>query len=369
MSFPGGYCVLQVQHAVNWWMELTGRATARRQLIHQFGGGGIPVVTIARLHELSFEVDARGVVFWDDNTLLLTTPSAEVWRAVVAPTPGKAELSVTAKHVLGPVAQALGQADVKPASGGYPRLAASTRAGAVVVNTHDLVLVACPMRGGNGARLLSFGWGQYYPAMAFSRDGTRFYACADHLLVFDTGSWQGQARDALQVCAWHPSEPLLLGLHEYTGQLGWTDWSDGANPTLRPVGTLAASEGRIEPAGIVVDASGERCVTAYRQPDRLEWWQLDPLRLIDCRLVGEGEVLDLQSGPGTGWFAVESEAGVQLWDFETREPLSDVIAGASGVQFSPSGLRFVTQSRSLTNPYPIKPGGADRAVTLWKVAA
>jgi hypothetical protein len=39
MSFPGGYCVLQVQHAVNWWMELTVRATARRQLIHQFGGG------------------------------------------------------------------------------------------------------------------------------------------------------------------------------------------------------------------------------------------------------------------------------------------------------------------------------------------
>ena len=326
-------------------------------------------MTVARVQELSFEVDARDVVFWDDNTLLLTTPSAEVWRVVVAPTPGKAESSVAASRVLGPVAQALGQAAVKPARGGYPRLAASARAGAVVVNTHDLVLVACPLRGGDGARLLSFGWGQYYPRLAFSRDGSRFSACADHLLVFDTGSWEGRARDAPEVCAWHPREPLLLGLHAYTGQLGWTDWRDGANPTLRPVGTLDASGGRIEPAGVVVDAAGERCVTAYRHPDRLEWWQLDPLRLIDSRPVGEGEVFDLRSGPGAGLFAVESAAGVQLWDFDTREPLSGVIAGASGAQFSPSGLRFVTRSRAPTNPYPIQPGGANRAVTLWKVAA
>jgi hypothetical protein len=326
-------------------------------------------MTVARVYELSFEVDARDVVFWDDNTLLLTTPSAEVWRAVVAPTPGKAELSVAANRVLGPVALALGQADVKPAGGGYPRLTASGQAGVVVVNTHDLVLVACPMRGGNGARLLSFGCGQYYPAMAFSRDGARFSACADRVLVFDTGSWQGRARDAGEVCAWHPREPLLLGLHEYTGQLGWTDWRDSANPTLRPLGTLDASGGRIEPAGVVVDATGERCVAAYRHPDRLEWWQLDPLRLIDSRPVEEGEVSGLQSGPGAAWFAVESEAGVRLWDFETREPRCDVIAGASGVQFSPSGLRFVTQSREPTNPCPIQPGGVNRAVTLWKVGA
>jgi hypothetical protein len=318
---------------------------------------------------VSLPVEARDVVFWDDETLLLTTPSADVWRADVASTPCNIDLWFAANRVLKPVAEALGKPGVEPASGGYPRLAASAPAGAVVVNTHDLVLVACPRPGETAARLLSFSWGQYYPRMAFSRDGSRFSACADHLLVFDTGSWRGRARDALEVCAWHPWEPLLLGLHQYTGQLSWADWRDSAKPALRLVGTLDASGGRIEPAGMVVDATGERCVTAYGHPDRLEWWQLDPLRLIDSRPVGEGEVFDLQSGPGARLFAVESEAGVQLWDFETRQPLSDVIPGGSGVQFSPSGFLFVTQSREPTNPYPIQPGRPNHTVTLWKVSA
>jgi hypothetical protein len=328
----------------------------------------IPPMKVTRVATLSFGGEARDVVFWTDDLLLLTTPSAEVWRAIAEPGQHPGELLFAANEVLAPVAQALGQLHVQPASGGYPRLAASVHAGVVVVNTHDLVLVACPLHGSRSPSLLFFGWGQYYPSLAFSRDGSRFSVTADHLLVFDTDSWQGQTRNACEVCAWHPREPMLLGLHRYTGQLGWTDWRDSANPALRPLGVLTAAQERIEPAGLIVDAAGDRCVIAFAHPHRLEWWQLHPLQRIDSRLVEEGEIVELQPSPEAGVFAVETTAGVRVWDLERREPLSDLIGGATGLRFSPSGRRFVTRSRAATNPYPLQSSEGEPSVTLWRVS-
>jgi hypothetical protein len=318
------------------------------------------VVTLARVHEMTFPVEVRDVAFWDDGTLLLTTPSAELWRVDVV-APGESDLLHPASRVLQPVAEALSSPNVEPACGGYPRLAASALAGVIIVNTSDLTLVALPWSGEVAARLLHLGCGEYYPRMAFSRDGSRFFACADRLLIFDTGSWKKKhARNASEVCTWHPLEPRLLGLDACTGRLKWTDWRNVAKPTARAVGTLDLSECRVEPAGLVVDATADRCVTAYHHPDRLEWWQLQPLRLIAVRPVGE--VFDLYPGPRAEVFAVETEAGVQLWDLEARMPVSDVIGGSSGVKFSPSGLWCVTLSRVPTNPGEVK-----RTVTLWKV--
>ena len=324
------------------------------------------MATLARARELSFPVEARDIGFWDDGTLLLTTPSAEVWQADIAAAAGESVLLHPANRVIQPVAEAVGLPNAEPAGGRYPRLAASALAGAVIVNTSDLVLVACPRPGEIAGRLLHLGCGEYYPRMAFSRDGSRFTVCADTLLVFDTGSWKKKARDDSGVFAWHPREPRLLFLDAVTGRLMWTDWRNVARPASWPVGTLSPSEGRVEPAGLVVDATADRCVTAYRHPDRLEWWQLQPLRMVAAQPVG-GEVFDLYPGPRADVFAVETEAGVQLWDFEARAPVSDVITGNTGVKSSPSGLWCVTLSRIPSNPHPMHPGEAKRTITLWKV--
>ena len=76
-----------------------------------------------------------------------------------------------------------------------------------------------------------YGWGQYYPRIAFSPDASRLVVCADSVVVFDTGSWrwykmQGDAN----ICAWHPREPWLLGLEPTTGKLRWSDLQDMDNP-------------------------------------------------------------------------------------------------------------------------------------------
>ncbi|KYF69764.1 hypothetical protein [Sorangium cellulosum] len=324
---------------------------------------------IERVRALSFEVDAVDVAFWDEDTLLVTTPSAELWRVAVEPRIQKAELVFAADQILDPVSRALGTVVASPASGGYPRLAVSREAGVAAVNTHDMVLLACPLQGEGGPRLVSYGWGQYYPRMAFSPDASRLMVCDDALVVFDTGSWrwhrmQGDAN----ICAWHPREPWLLGLEPTTGKLRWSDLQDMDNPRTWSAGALDPTQWDDDVVGIAIDATGERLVAAYRHPDRIEWWELDPLHRVDTRPVQAGEVLALEHGREAGLFAAVAELGVQLWGFESREPISDVIPDVSEVKFSPSGLCFVTLSRASDNPYPVAPSRTGCTSILWRAS-
>ncbi|WP_438010540.1 hypothetical protein WME89_19010 [Sorangium sp. So ce321] len=324
---------------------------------------------IERVRALSFEVDAVDVAFWDEDTLLVTTPSAELWRVAVEPRIQRAELVFAADQILGPASRALGTAVASPASGGYPRLAVSREAGVAAVNTHDMVLLACPLHGEGGPRLVSYGWGQYYPRMAFSPDASRLMVCADDLVVFDTGSWrwykmQGDAN----ICAWHPREPWLLGLEPTTGKLRWSDLQDMDNPRTWSAGALDPTQWDDDVVGIAIDATGERLVAAYRHPDRIEWWELDPLHRVDTRPVQAGGVLALEHGGEAGLFAAVTAFGVQLWGFESREPISDVIPNVSEVKFSPSGLCFVTLSRASTNPYPVASSRTGCASILWRAS-
>ena len=328
------------------------------------------MMRIDRVHALSFEVDVADVAFWDEETLLLITPSAELWRVAVSSRTQKAELVFAADQILGPVARTFGQVTVSPAGGGYPRLAVSSAAGVAAVNTHDMVLVACPLHGEGMPRLVSSSWGQYYPRMEFSSDASRLMLCADDVLAFDTRSWRWfEKQGVANVCAWHPREPWLLGLESSTGQLCWTDLRDIDKPRAWSAGALNRTQWDDEVAGIAINATGERVVAAYRHPDRIEWWQSDPFRLIDTQPVRAGEVLALEHGREAGLFAVVTEGGVECWDFESREPLSDVIRHASEIKFSPSGLRFVTLSRASTNPDPVSPPRESGcALFLWQVS-
>lgn len=323
---------------------------------------------IERVHALSFEVDAVDMAFWDEDTILLTTPSAELRRVAVSPPDQEAELVCAADQVLGPAARALGETMVSPASGRYPRLSASRAAGVAVVNTHDMVLLACPLRGDGAPRLVSCGWGQYYPQLAFSPDASRLMVRADELIIFDTRSWRWhEAHGDESVCAWHPREPWLLRLDPTTGQLRWSDLQDIDDPRAWSAGAIEPAQWDEDVVGIAIDATGERLVALCRRPDRIERWQLEPLRRVDARPVQSGEVVALEHGREAGVFAAVGDGGVQLWGFESREPISDVIPDVSEVRFSPSGRRFVTLSRGSTNPYPVVAGQAGCAPVLWQV--
>lgn len=321
---------------------------------------------IDRVQGLSFKANAVDLAFWNEDALLLTTSSGELWR--VAMKPQKEELIFTAEQMLGPVARALGKRSVSPAGGGYPRLAASSKAGVAVVNTHDMVLLACPLHGEGSPRLVSCGWGQYYPRLAFSPDASRLTVCADELIIFDTRSWHWYAAQGdAAICAWHPLEPWLLCLEPTTGQLRWLDLQDIDNPRTWFAGALHPTQWDDDVVDIAIDATGERLVAAYRNPDRIEWWRLDPLHRVGTQPVPSGEVLALEHGREAGLFATVTEGGVRFWGFESQEPVSEVVPGVSEVKFSPSGLRFATLSRESTNPYPVVSGRAGGAPVLWQV--
>lgn len=315
-------------------------------------------------------VEVRDAVFWDEEHLLLTTPAAEVWRAALAG-PHDAQRLFTAAEVLGPVARHLGAERVAPAAGGYPRLAAHRAANTVVVNTHDLVLVACAPHGGRAPALLSACWGHYYPCLAFSADGSRFAATGDGFLAFDTRSWQGRMEEPPAHCAWHPREPALLCLDRSTGRLAWTDYRDFAAPQPQTLGVPDLPGGPDEVAGLVVDPSGEMAVVACDEPPRLEWWQLAPLRRLETRALEDGSAGGfpaLEAHHGAGLFAVESQAGVRLWDFGSRRPLARLLAGATNLRFSPSGRRFLTHGPASTSPHPARAAEAGGSVALWQVS-
>lgn len=326
---------------------------------------------LVRQYDLPLFAEARHVVFAGDDALMFTTTTADVWKMAASPTAARPELLFPGRLVLAPVVQVLGQAAVVPASGGYPRLAVSFEADSVVVNTHDLVLVACRLNGDEQRRLLSYSWGEYYPRFEFSSDNSRFAAKADRLLVFDTRSWDGHTLNSVEVCGWHPQQPKQLCV-DYEGELFWADWSQGITPEIQQLGTIGLRNGWNQAHGLVVLEGGERFVVAFHPP-RIELWRLNPLQLIESLETSDGEISDLRLSPKGKWLVVLSESGVRVWDTETHFELSDLFPGISELDLAPSGQRFVTHHLTAgTNPYPTdrttdRPAGGDLA-SCWEIS-
>lgn len=139
-------------------------------------------------------MDVRDASFLDGENLILATPDGNVLRTSVS---GCAEeLMFSGRDILYRVAEGLvldstknpkeipkSAATLKPCHGGYPRLAASECSDWVVVNTHDMILVACreashsktgPFSRSTAPemRLLTWIWGEYYRYYDFSADGS-----------------------------------------------------------------------------------------------------------------------------------------------------------------------------------------------------
>src|SRR5262249_46942552 len=158
-------------------------------------------------------------------------------------------------------------------------------------------------------------------------------ACSDELVVFDTGSWRShETNEDVNICEWHPREPWLLRLEPTRGELYWTDLTDIDRPRTVPVGSLGAEKWVDDVAGFAVDATGKWLVVARIRPDRLEWWECYPLRLVESRPVQSGEVIALEHGREAGCFAAVTRLGAELWGFESREPISDVIRDVSEIK-------------------------------------
>jgi hypothetical protein len=336
------------------------------------------VTAITRVGELSFGMEVRDLAFWDEETLILVTPRADVWRAELRPRPRAVEKLFSGGQVNRPLSGAFGTA-VKPATGGYPCLVASARAGAVVVNTHDVVLVACPVggtlaqprrwwqpRGPGKPRLLCEGWGDYYPQVAFSPDGARLSLISRGVVVYDTTTWSyGHAEDAADTCAWHPRAPRTLVLRE--GHVGWIDWSDIQNPVRHPIGTLEGPEDREAPKAVALDADEGGFLAAYHYPARLEWWRFDPLRMVHTVESPHGEIDNLVPQPGGGLMGVVGGRSAGVWDTRTRQPAGDAMEEPTGIVFSPSGRRFITRKLSFDNPYPAHEDITECGFDLWQV--
>lgn len=333
---------------------------------------------ITRVGELSFGFDVRDAAFWDEETLILVTPAADVWHATLDPRPHAVDKLFTGNEVNGPLSRAFGK-PVAPATGGYPCLAASARARTVVVNTHDVVLVACPMgtvfpRGrwwqrpveAATPRIICDGWGDYYPPLAFSADGSRLAMAYEGVIVWDTATWTyGHDEKGVDTVAWHPREPRTLVLDE--GRLAWIDWTDIERPVRHPIGALEGAGDREEPRAVVLDPDEGGFLAAYHYPPRLEWWRFDPLRLVHTVESPHGEIYDLVPGPAGDVVAVVGAHSTGVWDARTRTPVGDAMEEATGVSFSPSGRRFITRKLSFDNPYPAHGDTTECGFDLWQV--
>lgn len=312
-------------------------------------------------YDLPLGIEAQHVIFADEVTLAFTTSTADVWKVVASPMSARPELLLSGRSAISPVAQALGQVEVKPAGGGYPRIAVSQAANIVVVNTHDMVLIGCRLNGDKQPQLFSFSWGQYYPHLAFSSDGSRIAAKADILSVYDTLSWSGCSIDAAETSCWHPRQLMHLCVG-YDGELFWADWSQGAAPVIRQLGTIGVRNGWNQARGLVMLEDGERFMVAFHPP-RLELWRLRPLRMIESLGTDDGEIFDCRLSPDGQWVVILSARGARFWNTEAPFELSNLYPEITDLEFAPCGRRFVTHELAGgTNPWP-----ADR--TIGRVAA
>jgi WD40 repeat protein len=298
----------------------------------------------------------RDAAFLGEDSLILTDPSANLWRYSLES--GQVELFHRGTDVMASFPDG-----VQPAGGTYPGVAASPNGETLVVNTHDLVLMGRDAAGGPW-RCMYEQWGAFYPELQFSPDGEHFAAWSEFVVVFDVRGLQYRGRALARACAWHPSRPLLLCADSDT--LGWLDLEklQGQTAPVSPK-RIGALVGPGEPGDVMsmVILHDGRLAVAIEQ-GHLEFWQLEPLRRLD-RLQTRGENLYLKSAPGGRWFALEGTAGVELWDATSPVPVSELLPAQTGIRISPSGRRFVTLGPMDSHPLPGSGGG--RPVTLWEL--
>jgi hypothetical protein len=336
---------------------------------------------ITKLRE--FSGDIRDVAFLDEGTLVCTKPSGDIWRVPCAS--GAEELMFSGREILYRVAERIIVASggparkiprlaatINPASGGYPRLAVSDRSEWIVVNTHDLVLVACRGASSGGTapemRLLTSIWGHHYIALPFSADGSSL--AVGHLLgrslIFDMHNLTYREVEIGAPFAWYPDRSSLLGFNRD----GWLISLDVTQPNLSPevLYNLEYDSVTESIAGVWVHPSGESCVTIFRDC-RWSWWQLKPFQLLSQGHIGDGDCWKIHSRPGILRMAVTIEQSLWIGDLDNQQTWNWMqLASEAEARFSPSGRYMVTLSRIPTgNPYPKDPIPFTRTATLWEL--
>jgi hypothetical protein len=342
---------------------------------------------VTKLRE--FSMDVRDASFLDQHSLALITPAADVWRASVLSS-GE-ELMFSGKDILHRVAERLVldstkqpreipkvAAELKPCHGGYPRLATSDRPGWVVVNTHDMVLVACrdasfldagpfSRRTAPEMRLLTWYWGEYYRHFDFSADGSWLALPVDGgcCMIFNMHDLTRRLVNVGDPYAWHPGHPTLFGFNRD----GWLVSLDVTQPGLEPeiLYNLEYDSvtGNID--GIWVHPSGESCVTISR--DGWSWWQLKPFQLLSQGPIPGGQPQEFYTRPGIPRLAVDKGRSIWLGALDTRQNWSWIELPSQEVaKFSPSGRYMVTLGLLPTdNPWPMYPRSFARTATLWEI--
>lgn len=209
---------------------------------------------LRKITDLRIGTEVRHAAFLSEDRVAVSTGTGDVFEVAFGAPPGPGPLLLEGRWILEPVAKALGQRTVEPAGGSYPRLAASPDGGLLIVNTHDAVLVACPLTG-ERPRLIAETWGNYEPPLQFSPDGEWLRAGEAPLVVYDVRTWKWWPFPDLGVAVWHPVQPRLLVL-DSERRLRWLDLSRGhGEPSPGPpLGDLA--NGVYEPQGLFLSARG-----------------------------------------------------------------------------------------------------------------
>jgi hypothetical protein len=326
-----------------------------------------------KIMDLEVPGGVRDAAFWDEETIVVTTPAADVWRLDLGASRRPPQQLHTGQEVLAPVARGLGkEGDLAPAAGGYPRLAVSRTAAAVVVNTHDTVLVACDATDiRRPPRVIAMGWGQYYPALGFSSDGSWFCMSPESpLTVWDTRTWRWRSSSEYEHGVWHATQPLLLCTTDNDPpSLAWLSAAAGGEElsAARVLGPIDVGDDWMRMCGLSLDPSGEYCAAAFEN-GRLVWWRLEPLEQVAELATSDGELKDIQVSTQGRWLAaLRNRAGVELWDLNTRRPLDDTMLDASDVVFSPSATRLIALSNA-GNPHPRFPSSGPTSAALWQLA-
>src|ERR1700694_427235 len=264
---------------------------------------------IHKIRDVSLEDDIRDASFLDENHLALITPSADVWRASLIPGAGPCELLFQGRHILKRVSESLEtRKKVEAAQGAYPRLAISHQSEWIVVNTHDLVLVACRnaqefktgvrslRRADFETRLLTHTWGLHYSALQFSPDGS--WLAVEHdgsSILFNMHDLAWRERAIRPPFAWHPQKPNLLGFDKQ-GRILWMDITQ-ESPLPEVLCALEYDSVTANIAGLWMHPSGESCVTVYRHGHWV-WWQLKPFQLLSQGMIDDSECGRVCGTPG-----------------------------------------------------------------------
>ena len=250
----------------------------------------------------------------------------------------------------------------------------------IVVNTHDLVLVACRnaqefktglrslRRADFETRLLTHTWGLHYSALQFSPDGS--WLAVEHdgsSILFNMHDLAWRERAIRPPFAWHPQKPNLLGFDKQ-GRILWMDITQ-ESPLPEVLCALEYDSVTANIAGLWMHPSGESCVTVYRHGHWV-WWQLKPFQLLSQGMIDDSECGRVCGTPGVPWMAVQTENAIWIGDLDDRQLWSwTKLPSTTEARFSPSGRRMVTLSQiRSSNPYPAHPAPTHkRTATMWEV--